>query len=335
MFRYRRHLAGILAAIVVTGILLPAQVQVQRETIITAHAATVFALINDFRQVRRWAGWMNEDPNARFEFSGPARGAGASLRWDGRIIGSGQQSIVASTPYSRVTTTLIDDSGNLSTATFALAESEGKTRLVWTYERDFGFNLFGRLYGLMLDTILGARTEQDLLRLKKLAEQLPGADFSGLNVEQLIVDSSDIAYRRTASPPDAAAISEAMGDAYFDVLRFIDDHGLEEAGAPLSISRAFSDSELVFDAAIPVRGIHANTPRTESLVKIGQTYAGPVIRVRHRGPYRTLGGTHEQIAAWLAALGIERNGDAWEVYVTDPTKTVEPELLTFIYYPVR
>ena len=33
-------------------------------------------------------------------------------------------------------------------------------------------------------------------------------------------------------------------------------------------------------------------------------------------------------------LGIERAGDAWESYVSDPTKVPEAELLTYVYYPV-
>ena len=39
--------------------------------------------------------------------------------------------------------------------------------------------------------------------------------------------------------------------------------------------------------------------------------------------------------AAVAALGIERNGDSWESYVSDPTKTAEAKLLTYIYYPIR
>jgi effector-binding domain-containing protein len=53
------------------------------------------------------------------------------------------------------------------------------------------------------------------------------------------------------------------------------------------------------------------------------------------GSYRNLSTTQRKIAAYLAALGIERNGDAWESYVSDPGKTPEAELVTLIYYPVR
>ena len=37
-----------------------------------------------------------------------------------------------------------------------------------------------------------------------------------------------------------------MGDAYFEILSFIDQHGLQEAGAPISITRSFSGAELLF-----------------------------------------------------------------------------------------
>ena len=126
-----------------------------------------------------------------------------------------------------------------------------------------------------------------------------------------------------------------MGDAYFEILNFIDAAGLEDAGAPLSITRSFSGANLVFDAAIPIRGDIEAAASSESGVQLGQTYSGTVIRARHIGPYRTLATTHRKISAYLAALGIDRNGDAWESYVSDPTKVAESELLTYVYYPIR
>ena len=103
----------------------------------------------------------------------------------------------------------------------------------------------------------------------------------------------------------------------------------------MSITRSFSGSQLLFDSAIPVRGVTAATPRDGKTVRIGKTYAGDVIRVTHRGSYRTLSATHRKIAAYLAAAGIARNGDAWESYVSDPTRVAEAELQTYVYYPVR
>jgi effector-binding domain-containing protein len=326
---------GVVLLVIVVGIMLPSRPRIERNVLIDTHAATIFALLNDFRQVVKWSPLLDGDPNARIEISGPPRGVGASINWDGLIIGQGRQTITESSPYERITAQVESEDQAAATATFTLASEDEMTRVAWRHENDYGFNLVGRYFGLLQGSIVGPELEDGLKRLKELAENLPRADFTDIEIEQIVVEATDIAYLRTTSIPEATAISEAMGDAYFSVLSFIDEHGLDDAGAPLSITRTFSGSELVFDAAIPVRGLSATTPRAGESVKIGRTYEGPVIRVKHIGPYRTLGGTHDKIAAYLAALGIDRNGDAWESYISDPTRTDEDELLTYVYYPIR
>ncbi len=326
---------GLILLLFIVGIMLPSRPRVEREILIDTHAATIFALLNDFRQVGKWSPMLDGDPNANINISGPARGVGASIGWDGHIIGLGRQSITESVPYEKITVQLEIGDQAPATVSFSLSSEEEMTRVVWLHESDYRLNLVGRYFGLVQGSIIGAEQEEGLARLKELAENLPRADFSDVEIEQIVVEASDIAYLRTTSIPEATAISEAMGEAYFSVLNFIDEYGLDDAGAPLSITRTFSGSELVFDAAIPVRGLSAATPRTGAAVKIGTTYAGPVIRVKHIGSYRTLGRTHDKIAAYLAALGIERNGDAWESYISDPIRTDEADLLTYVYYPIR
>jgi effector-binding domain-containing protein len=326
---------GIFLLVLLVGLFLPSRQIIERDTLIDTHAATIFALLNDFNQVSKWSPMLDGDPNARIDISGPPRGAGASISWDGHIIGQGRQTITESVPYERIEVRFEFPDQAPAKASFILASRDDMTEVVWRQEIDYGLNLGGRYLGLMQDAIIGPEQEEGLQRLRELAESLPRADFSDIQIEQIVVESSNIAYLRTTSIPEATAISEAMGEAYFSVLRFIDEHGLDDAGAPLSITRTFSGSELVFDAAIPVRGLTEETPRSGDTVRIGTTYAGPVIRVKHIGPYRTLGRTHDKIAAYLAALGIERNGDAWESYISDPTRTDESELLTYVYYPIR
>ena len=266
--------------------------------------------------------------------SGPRRGVGASQSWNGAIIGRGSQTIVESVPYERVVSDLELSGRGRAVATFEFTPDEMRTEVTWRFDIPFGANLLGRYVGLALDRSIGKDYEEGLARLKSLAESLPRADFSDIEIEHIVVEALEIAYLSTTSLPEATAISEAMGDAYFRILSFIDEQGLVEAGAPISISREFTGSRLAFDAGIPVRGLSADTPRDRGPVRIGTTYAGPVIRVKHVGPYRTLGQTHDKIAAYLAALGIERNGDAWESYVSDPTRTAERDLLTYVYYPI-
>lgn len=333
----QKVLYGILAslvAVILIGFTLPRthSIEVSRE--IDAHPATVFALVNDFRRFTLWAPWAEVDPNARFIYSGPTRGEGATVTWDGAIVGSGTQTIVDSRPFDYVGIAINAGEPGEARTWFRLKPGVGTTIVHWGFEADHGLNIVGRYFASMLGSVVARDYEAGLENLEELAESLPAADFSDVEIEQLIVEPVQIAYLSARSRREPGATAEAMGNAYFEILNFIDDNNLDDAGAPLAITRTFVGAEMLFDAAIPVRGVTEATPKDGPGVRIGKTYGGPVIRVRHVGSYRQLSTTHRKIAAYLAAHGIERNGDSWESYVSDPAKVAEEDLLTYVYYPV-
>jgi effector-binding domain-containing protein len=328
-------IGAVVALLIVVGLLLPRHSRVEVSMPVDAPPATVYALVNDFRRVDLWSPRTATDPNARIVFSGPNRGVGATVTWDGVIVGSGTQTIVESRANEHVATTINPGEPGEARTWFDIDREDGKTRVTWGFAHDHGLNLVGRYFALLLSGVVKRDYENGIRALKELAETLPRTDFGDLDIEHLVVEPVQIVYLPTTSQPEPAAISDAMGKAYFEILSFIDTHGLTEAGAPLSIVRGFAGSEMRFDAAIPVRGVTDAVPRDGAAVKVGNTYSGPAIRIRHVGSYRQLGTTHRKITAYLAALGLERNGDAWETYVSDPTRVPEAQLLTDIYYPIR
>lgn len=328
-------IGGAIVLLAMVGVALPRHTEVVVRTEIDAHPATVFALLNDFRRVSLWAPFTASDPNARIVYSGPVRGEGATVTWDGSVIGTGSEVITESRPFEHVTTVITVGGEPASRSDFEVGAVDGATSLTWTFSTDYGYNLVGRYIALLLHDAIRQDHSSALANLSDFAESLPRADFSELEIEHIVVEARTIAFLPASSVPEPSAISEAMGDAYFRILSFIDEQGLHEAGAPISITRSFDGGRLQFDAAIPVRGVTADTPRDGSGVRIGETYAGPVIRVKHIGSYRGLTQTHAKIAAYLATLGIERAGPAWESYVSDPTRVSERELLTYVYYPIR
>jgi effector-binding domain-containing protein len=327
-------IAALVTLLIVIGLALPRNVRVVASEEIDARPATVFALVNDFHRASLWLPALESDPNARIVYSGPERGVGAALTWDGLVMGSGTQIITASQPYTHISTAINPGEPGAAKSWFDLVDRGPTTIVSWTFETDYGYNLVGRYAALLLVGVIREDYERGLRRLGDIAESLPRADFSDLEIEQLVVSSGAIAYLPTSSAPDPASMSAAMGKAYFQILNFIDEIGLSEAGAPMSIMRSFSGSELLFDAAIPVRGAIPEPAQDGAGVRIGKSYAGTVIRVKHVGSYRALAETHRKIAAYLAALGIVRDGAAWESYVSDPTKVAEADLLTYVYYPV-
>lgn len=328
--------AGALALLlVIIGFALPRTHHAEAMIEIEAHPATVFALLNDFRRHSLWSPLLDTDPNARIRYTGNPRGAGATMVWDGAIVGSGTQTIVESVPYERVGIVMSPGEPGEASSRFSLVPRAGKTLVTWGFDVDYGMNIVGRYFAPVLGGVVSRDYQRGLLNLKELAESLPQADFSNLEIEHLTVEAVDIAYVAMTSQPEPAAISKAMDEAYFRILSFIDERALRVAGAPLSIMRTYSGAQLVFDAAIPVSGVSESTAQSGDTVKLGRTFAGPVIRVSHIGSYRSLASTHRKISAYLAAHGIARDGPAWESYVSDPGSVPEDDLLTYVYYPVK
>lgn len=326
---------ALIALLIVIGFALPRSHRIEVSTKIDAHPATVFALLNDFRRHALWSPLVETDPDVRMRYSGNRTGVGATMTWDGAVAGSGTQTIVESTPYKTLVIVLSPGEPGEAMSSFELVASAGATIVTWGFETDYGMNIVGRFFASMLGSIVARDYQVGLENLKDLAESLPTTDFSDLEIEHIVVEATEIAYLAAKSRPGPAAMSEAMGEAYFQILNFIDAQKLEVNGSPLSIIRTFSGAELVFDAAIPVRGVTESTARDGTTVKIGFTYEGAVIRVKHIGSYRQLTGTHRKISAYLAAHGIERNGAAWESYVSDPGDVPERDLMTYVYYPIK
>jgi hypothetical protein len=73
------------------GMLLPRQVHVERSIVIDAPRATVFSLLDGFKQFNKWSPWAALDPNAKYTREGPEFGVGAKQSWTGdpKTVGSG------------------------------------------------------------------------------------------------------------------------------------------------------------------------------------------------------------------------------------------------------
>jgi effector-binding domain-containing protein/uncharacterized protein YndB with AHSA1/START domain len=324
-------LGALLTAI---GVFLPATRTIERSIVIDAPQATVFALVNNPGQFSAWSPLPEIDPYVDMTVSGATRGAGSTFAWQGSIAGVGSRTITDSEPHSRVVSRLDIDGARRATSSIVLDTTDQGTSVRWIEFRDFGRNIVWRFNGPVMERMLGPEIELGLSNLRNYAENLPGADFAGLEIEEIEIAPMDIAFISASSVPTASAISTTLSQAYFRILSFINSEGLQIAGAPLSISRAYDGAELRFDVAIPVSGNLDAIALDDSGVLIGKTYGGPVLRAVHKGPYGQLAATHARIAAYIAANGTRRNGDSWEAYVSDPTQIAEADLITLVFYPV-
>ncbi len=330
-------LIAVLVILVVIGFLLPRQRHVERSVFIDAPPSVVFSQVNGLRHFNDWSPWVAVMPDAEYTFEGPDFGVGSKMSWSATEPRpeAGSQTIVASTPYERVDIEIDFGGKGTAQAAYLLQAENGGTNLSWSFDTDFGINLLGRYWGLLLDRQLGPLYAQGLTNLKRIAEELPKVDWSGLEIGITQVPSKTIAYFTGSSGRDADEISTALGAAYGRVAMFITANQLQIDGQPIAIANFWDDRGYGFDAGIPVSGTPARGAGPESPVRMGETYGGRVVRAVHVGPYVGLVETYRIVEAFMTAHKLEPNGRSWNVFVSDPGDTSEEDLITEIYQPVK
>ena len=149
------------------------------------------------------------------------------------------------------------------------------------------------------------------------------------------VESQPILYVHRSSATDPQSIGACMGEAFGTLMGFLGEHGIEVAGAPMSIYHGFSDSKATFDVALPVTAADARRAAGHADIKGGATQAGRALKAVHVGPYDTLADTYNRIMPHMEKEGLKSAGPCWEIYVNDPDTTPAEELVTEIYFPIE
>jgi len=319
---------------------LPGTVHVERSVDIDRPASTVFALVDGYATIKTWSPWASRDPSAVYEISGPPKGVGARMEWEGdpRLSGKGWQEIIESVPYSLVRVQLHFDQQGMATAYFNIQDRAGATTLTWGFDTDLtrdqslAGGMVAKYFGLLFDRWIGGDYETGLANLKTLAESLPNVDFSGLEVEVVDVAAMDILFVQSDSSQAPADLASTLASAYQEITAFMAENDMDMSAQPMTITRAWSESGYAFDAAIPV--VMKDVTLTGN-VQAGKSPSGRAVRVIHRGPYDRMMPTYEKLSAYMTANGLPEGPVSWEHYISDPGETPGNELITYIYFQIE
>ncbi|MFV2072952.1 MAG: SRPBCC family protein, partial [Thermoanaerobaculales bacterium] len=261
----------LVALVVVIGFFLPRTGHVERSITIDAPPCVVFATVNGLQSFNDWSPFVALNPGAEYSYEGPGFGVGAKMSWTGESPNgeTGNQEIVASTPYEQVRVRLGFSDGMAADATYILDAVDGGTRLTWAFDTDFGLDLFGRYFGLILDRQIGPIFAQGLTSLKRIAEALPKVDWSDIEIGISVVPSTTIAYTTGDCSREPDEIGAALATAYGRVAAFIAANGLQFAGPPIAIANYWDERGYGFDAGIPVSGAPSRGVGPGSQVRMG------------------------------------------------------------------
>lgn len=154
--------------------LLPAEWEVERETVIQAPAEAVWDHLVDLRRWEEWSPWQEGDyEGLAFEYSEVTRGTGSELRWSSEATGDGRLGITAAEPPRRLELVMEMQEGTIVTReTLILRPLSGRrTRVLWRDRGSLGHTLLGRLSLPVIEESMGRDLSRGLEELKRVVER--------------------------------------------------------------------------------------------------------------------------------------------------------------------
>lgn len=165
-------LGGLVVLFFLFAFFLASEKELTWHTEINAPAQEIYNLVTDFSNYKKWNPWSAKEPGAYGEMSGEANTIGHKWLWDGKIIGRGYLQIKELKEGEYAKSDLVFETPRkmegLDIWTFQPID-KNTTRVSWGHKAYLGYPM-GRVFGLMLEKMLGKDFEQGLQNLKNLSE---------------------------------------------------------------------------------------------------------------------------------------------------------------------
>lgn len=140
-----------------------------------------------------------------------------------------------------------------------------------------------------------------------------------------------VASKRTAV--SMGNIHEAINEMSTKLMDYLTEQGKEMSGPPylkyMNMKPDFSEFDIEW--GFPVA---ESLPDTVEFY-MSKTHEGKAIIATHKGSYDTLEKTYAAIMDYEKENSLENIGIFYDIYLSDPDKTPEDELLTQVVCPIR
>lgn len=126
-------------------------------------------------------------------------------------------------------------------------------------------------------------------------------------------------------------IQSALAEVLPAVFGFAQKHGAVMVGPPSTRYLEFTPGSITLQGGVPVA---AHIP-VEGDIEATELPGGEAATLIHQGPYDTLTKGYAALEAWVTDNDRKASGPMWEVYLTDPGTTPDPnDWQTKIYMPL-
>lgn len=166
---------GLIALIILLGLIAPKNFSVSRNIIVKRPVAETFAFMKSIKKQDHWSPWKKKDPHMKQSYEGTDGEVGFIARWEGnKDVGMGEQEILQIIENEKVISKLrffkpwkSESDAYLRTESV----SDTETRVTWGFsgKNKFPFSIF--MLFMNMDKAVGKDFEEGLADLKAYLEK--------------------------------------------------------------------------------------------------------------------------------------------------------------------
>jgi hypothetical protein len=227
------------------------------------------------------------------------------------------QTKVLSASANRIVAAIAFADGAPGTATFVVTPKGDKSDVQMTIEQPLGPNPLDRVNALTGGKLV-ALGDAAAVQVTKDLNALPEGNPQGLAYELVQVEAKPFLYNENCSPQDSTEIKAAVSQSLEALHPLLATLGVRQDGPPIAVETKWDDANKQY--CFQIGYSFAGAPHKSYAAKIGQTPAGPAIKVHYTGSEEQVLPTYDKMEALIAAARLTI-GRSFEVYNDDPAQS--------------
>ena len=261
---------------VVVGFVMPGSGHVERSLVVGKDMRQVYDVLNNFRRFPDFSVQRQYDRNTKYDFGGKAYGPGAEMSWssDDDKVGNGKMTIASNDPsFDKLDTQTktakivwnLDSNwrGNDKHFTLQLDRQGSRnqlTKVTWSYDVDYGFNLINRYSNLYIHGDPDAFIQFSLNNLQNVLAQVPNIDYSKLipYVEQTQPTAVLLVSTSIERKGGLDALNDAVDKATSEIQAAAKKLNVNITGPRILFTTNYGDQTYTFDVALPISATSLN-----------------------------------------------------------------------------
>lgn len=306
-----------------------AKVHVSEDIQVIGSIEQVFKEVSDFHNWTSWSPWLITEPDANVT----VREDGKYYEWEGKVVGSGNMTVLSEKENEYVTydLTFLKPWKSKAKVRFDLKTMGEGVKVTWSMDTSLPFFLFWMKK--MMSAYIAMDFNRGLTMIKDKVEN--GSVRSKVEIlgNNSIKETDYIYINRSCTFDEMPSVME---NDFTELMTYSSNHNEKISDAPFTVYHKWDmvNKRAEFSSCVPYTEIPADLPST---FKVGKRQATKTYAVKHTGPYTFAGNPWSAIYGRQQAkvFKINKKIHPMEIYLNSPKDTPENELQVEIHMPVK